>query len=180
MNQGAVRSQRGAETAPGVSRIGQPPKAGRILPLRHLTPRPREPLVEPSAHRGDPVHRTRARRDELPRRKHERPEAPAARHLSRPRRAPPPIATAPGQVNQPTSNDALMLHRPRTRRDMTPPRSRPSANRADRQQELAQHHTSTPRRSRSRAPGWLLRLHYYSWRVGEKGTTDERRHHAAE
>ena len=27
-----------------------------------------------------------------------------------------------------------------------------------------------PRRSRSRAPGWLLRLHYYSWRVGEKVT----------
>ena len=38
----------------------------------------------------------------------------------------------------------------------------------------------TPRRSRSRAPRCLLRLHYYSWRVGEKGTTDERRHRAAQ
>ena len=37
-----------------------------------------------------------------------------------------------------------------------------------------------PRRSRSRAPGSLLRLHYYSWLVREKGTANERRHRAAE
>ena len=37
-----------------------------------------------------------------------------------------------------------------------------------------------PRRSRSRAPGSLLRLHYYSWRVGETGAKNERRHRAAE
>ena len=27
---------------------------------------------------------------------------------------------------------------------------------------------------------WLVRLHYYPWRVGERGATNERRHRAAE
>ena len=48
---------------------------------------------------------------------------------------------------------------------------------------LGRHSTADvgrPRRSRSRAPGSLPRPHYYSWRVREKGTTNERRHRAAE
>ena len=35
-------------------------------------------------------------------------------------------------------------------------------------QDASRADVGRPRRSRSRAPGWFLRLHYSSWRVGEK------------